>query len=207
MIIDMQNDFCLPESPFQVRTAMAIIPQIKKALEACRNYNIPVIHVIRYYRADGSDVEITKYDGFVKAGGFVVRGTNGAEIVEELRPISGEYVIVKQRYSAFFQTETDILLRRLGVDQIVVTGIQTPTCVRCTISDANSLDYEVIVLTDGTGAQTESIHKANLYDIENIGIKLITTDEFVKHLPSVPKAKLRQIIQAAIEQEGMVTGT
>lgn len=203
MIIDMQNDFCLPGAPFQVASAMTIIPQIKKSLESCRDHKIPVIHVIRYYRSDGSDVEITRYDGFVKAGGVVVRGTKGAEIVKELKPIPGEYLIEKKRYSAFFQSETDNLLKRIGVDQIVVTGLQTPTCIRCTVWDANSLDYEVIVLTDGTGAQTDAIHRANLFDMKNIGIQLMTTDEFVKCLPKVPKANLRQRIQAAIEQKEM----
>lgn len=201
MVIDMQNDFCLPGAPFMVDAGMATIPFIKKALDACREHRLPIIHVFRYYRADGSDVEITRYDGFKKAGGGLIRGTKGAEIVEELKPLAGEYLVIKQRWSAFFQTELDNLLKRLGVDQIVVTGVQTPNCIRGTVWDANSLDYEVIVLTDGTGAKTDEVHHANLFDMKNIGTKLMTTDEFIASLPNVPKDNLRARIQAEIEAE------
>jgi len=57
--------------------------------------------------------------------------------------LAGEYLVCKRRWSAFFQTELDSLLKRLGVDQVVVTGVQTPNCIRGTVWDANSLDYEV----------------------------------------------------------------
>ena len=182
LIIDMQNDFCLPGAPFYVNGALVVAGKIKEALEACRRYKLPVVHVIRQYQQDGSDVEITRYPYFMKVGGGVVKGTKGAEIIEPLKPVDGEHVIVKKRWSAFFQTELDNLLKGLGVTQVVITGVQTPNCIRATVWDANSLDYEVIVLTDGTGAQTPEIHQANLRDMENIGIKLVTTKEFIENL-------------------------
>lgn len=204
MIIDMQKDFCLPGAPFEVYGAMKVAEKIKEALEACRKHGIPVIHVFRYYRADGSDVELTRYDGFAKAGGSLIRGTEGAEIVDELKPIEGEYLIVKQRWSAFFQTECDLLLRRLGVDHIVVTGVQTPNCIRGTVWDANSLDYEVTILTDGTGAKTDEVHQANLYDMKNIGIQLMTTEEFINSLPNVPRENHVEKIRKDIEEKKIV---
>ena len=106
----------------------------------------------------------------------MIEGTKGGEIVDELKPIDGEYLICKRRWSAFFQTELDNLLKRLDVDQVVVTGVQTPNCIRGTVWDANSLDYEVIVLTDGTGASTSEVHEANLNDMKNIGVKLMTVE-------------------------------
>lgn len=199
IIIDMQKDFCLPGAPFEVTGAITVVPYIKRALDACRTHRISIIHVFRYYRVDGSDVELTRYDDFMKAGGGCVQGTKGAEILDELKAIEGEYLIVKQRWSAFFRTELDCLLKRLGVDQIVVTGVQTPNCIRAIVWDANSLDYEVIVLTDGTGAKTAEIHKANLIDMESIGIKLMTTDELIKSLPIIPKDNLRHRIEFEIE--------
>jgi len=183
LIIDMQKDFCLPGAPFEVTGAMNVVPNIQRALNACRSYKIPIIHVFRYYRADGSDVERTRYNEFIKVGGGCVQGTKGAEILDELKPIEREYLIIKKRWSAFFQTELDCLLKRLGVEQIVVTGVQTPNCIRGTVWDANSLDYEVIVLTDSTGAKTAEIHNANLTDMVNIGIKLMTSDEYINSLP------------------------
>lgn len=201
LIIDMQNDFCLQGAPFEVTGAMNVVPYIKRALDACRTHRIPIIHVFRYYRADGSDVELTRYKEFMKAGGGCVQGTKGAEILDELKPIEGEYLIIKQRWSAFFQTELDCLLKRIGVGQIVITGVQTPNCIRCTVWDANSLDYEVIVLTDGTGAKTTEVHNANLSDMKNIGIELMTADELIKSLPIIPQENLRERIQAEIERK------
>ncbi|HHY41095.1 MAG TPA: cysteine hydrolase [Syntrophaceticus sp.] len=200
LIIDMQNDFCLPGAPFEIKDAMSVVPQIKKALDASRNCGLPIIYVIRHYRPDGSDVEITRYHDFMKKGGACIRGTKGAEIIDELKPLKGDYIITKRRWSAFFQTELDILLRRLNVNQIVVTGIQTPNCIRATVWDANSLDYEVIVLTDGTAAKTPDVHRANLYDMQNIGIQLMATDEFISHLPNLPKNNYLQEIRASIEE-------
>lgn len=185
LIIDMQNDFCLPGAPFYVNGALEVAGKIKEALEACRRYELPVVHVIRHYQPDGSDVEITRYPYFMKVGGGLVKGTKGAEIIKPLEPRDGEHLIVKKRWSAFFQTELDSLLKKLGVTQVAVAGVQTPNCIRATVWDANSLDYDVIVLTDGTGAQTREIHEANLRDMENIGIKLMTTKGFIENLPNL----------------------
>ena len=204
LIIDMQKDFCLPGAPFEVYGAMKVSEKIREALEACRTHGLPVVHVFRYYRADGSDVELTRYDGFVKAGTSLVRGTESADILDNLKPVDGEYLVIKQRWSAFFLTELDLLLRRLGVDQIVVTGVQTPNCIRGTVWDANSLDYEVIVLTDGTGAKTDAVHEANLLDMKNIGIQLMTTKEFVSSLPNLPRGNHVTNIRMDIEKKKIV---
>ncbi len=182
LIIDMQNDFCLPGAPFGVKGAMSVVPQIKKAIDAGRSRGLPIVYVIRHHRIDGSDVEITRYQAFVEKGGAFIEGTKGAEIIDELKPVKGDYIVTKQRWSAFFQTELDMLLRRLNANRIVVTGIQTPNCIRATVWDANSLDYKVTVLTDGTGAVSPEVHQANLFDMQNIGIQLMTTGEFTTYL-------------------------
>ncbi|NLV24535.1 MAG: cysteine hydrolase [Deltaproteobacteria bacterium] len=200
LIIDMQNDFCLPGAPFEVFGAMKVSTKIKEVLDACRKHKLPIVHVFRFYRADGSDVELTRYGGFVKAGTSLVRGTKSAEILDDLKPIDGEYLVVKQRWSAFFQTELDLLLRRLGVDHVVVTGVQTPNCIRGTVWDANSLDYEVTVLTDGTGAKTDEVHQANLFDMKNIGIQIMSSEDFINSLPNPKRenhvAKIRKDIES-----------
>lgn len=202
IIIDMQKDFNLEGAPFRVDCGLEAMPYIEKALEATRKTDIPVFHVFRYYRADGSDVEITRYDGFVEKGGGCTIATEGAEIMDSIKPIDGEYQIVKQRWSAFFMTELDLILRRLGVKQVVLAGVQTPNCIRGTAWDANSLDYEVICLTDATNAKTPEVHQANLFDMENIGVKLMTTEEYVKSLendPEGPEANQQERLRSEIE--------
>ena len=203
IIIDMQKDFNVPGAPFRVDCGLEALPYIEEALKATRESNVPVFHVFRYYRANGVDCEITRYDAF-KSKGFhgCTVAEDGAQIMESIRPIAGEYTIVKQRWSAFFNTELDMILRRLGVKQVILAGVQTPNYIRGTVWDANSLDYEVIVLTDATNAKTPEVHQANLFDMANIGIKLMTTAEYVECLkkdPDGPEATFQERIREEIE--------
>ncbi len=179
IIIDMQNDFVLPNAPMCVAGAMEIIPNLEKILQYFRNAAWPIFHVIREYRADGSDVEKTRKYDFLNNRSYCVPGTQGCEIVKELIPLEGEYRIVKNRFSAFMNTELDFMLRRLDINHIVVCGVQYPNCIRATIFDGVSLDYEVTLVTDATGAATEEVAKANIYDISNIGVNCLTTEQFL----------------------------
>jgi nicotinamidase-related amidase len=178
IIIDMQNDFVLPGAPACVTGAVASIPKIREALGFFRNKTLPVFHVIRAYRADGSDIEITRFKGFTQEKPYCVPSTKGAEIVEELKPLPGEYQVIKNRFSGFMQTELDFMLRRLGITHIAVCGTQYPNCIRTTIFDGISYGYHVILLTDATSAQTPEIAEANIRDIANIGVECLTVAEF-----------------------------
>lgn len=180
LIVDMQNDFALPGAPQCVAGAMRVIPNLKKVLDRFRTRSLPVFHVIREYRADGSDIEATRLQAFLAKQRYCVPGTKGCDVVDELRPIEGEYRIVKNRFSGFMNTELDFMLRRLGISGIVVCGIQYPNCIRATIFDGVSLGYNVTLITDATGAQTEEVAKANIHDISNIGVTCVTTQQFLK---------------------------
>ncbi len=178
IIIDMQNDFVLPGAPACVAGAYASIPKIREALDFFRNKTLPVFHVIRAYRADGSDIEITRLKAFTQEKPYGVTGTKGAEIVDELKPLPGEYQIIKNRFSGFMQTELDFMLRRLNVSHIAVCGTQYPNCIRTTIFDGVSYGYHVTLLTDATSAQRPDIAQANIRDIANIGVECLTVAEF-----------------------------
>jgi nicotinamidase-related amidase len=86
LIVDMQNDFVLPGAPACVNSAYETIESVKELLDFYRMINHPVFHVIREYRSDGSDIEITRYDNFVNNKKIVVPNTNGCKIVEKLQP-------------------------------------------------------------------------------------------------------------------------
>lgn len=179
IIVDMQNDFALPGSPMCVAGAMAVLPNIKRVLTFFRKRSFPVFHVVREYRADGSDIEITRLQSFLSQQQYCVPGTKGSAIVDGLEPLANECRIVKNRFSAFMNTELDFMLRRLDVPNIVVCGIQYPNCIRTTIFDGVALGYNVILITDAAGAQTDEIARANIFDIANIGVACITTDRFL----------------------------
>ncbi len=184
IIVDMQNDFVLPGSPIRVVGAYDTIPKIRDILDLFRNMKWPVFQVVREYRPDGSDIEITRLQKFLEQESYVVPGTKGAEIVDELRPVDGEYRIVKNRFSAFMNTELDFMLRRLGLDHIAVCGTQYPVCVRTTIFDGVSYGYHVTLLTDAASAQTPEIAETNIRDIADIGVQCLTVAEFTARIKS-----------------------
>ena len=104
---------------------------------------------------------------------FAVAGTQGQRSYDELAPLEGEYVLTKTRMSAFIGTELDLMLRTLGVTSLVVCGIQTPNCIRTTVFDGIAYNYPVVLVDDATGAASEEVHRANIRDMQNIGVKII----------------------------------
>jgi len=174
LIIDMQNDFVLEGRPNRVIGARAVIPKIQAVLAEFRKRNLLVFHIVRVHRPDGSDVEIIRQEKFKKQP-FAVAGTHGAAVIDELAPRPGEYVLEKIRMSAFIGTELDLMLKTLGVTTVVVCGIQTPNCIRTTVFDAIAYNYPAVLVDDATGAASEEIHRANVRDMENIGVRIMRT--------------------------------
>jgi len=181
LIIDMQNDFVLDGAPLRVAQARAAVPKIHLLLDAFRQRNLPVFHILRVHRADGSDVEIIRQDLFNKTP-FAVEGTRGAAVIDELHPLPGEYVITKTRMSAFIGTELDLILRTLKISDLVVTGIQTPNCVRTTVFDAIAYNYPVILIRDAVGAKNDEIHNANIADMAGIGVRIMNAQDLISVL-------------------------
>lgn len=172
-IIDMQNDFVLPGAPACVEGAMGTVPVIAGLLAKARAEGWMVLHVVRAHRADGSDAEKSREHLFLEGGGLCGAGTPGAEIVAGLEPASGETVLVKTRFSAFMGTECDMLLRRRGVDTLLVSGTQYPNCIRGTAVDAFALDYDVVVVTDACSARTPGVAESNINDMRAMGITCV----------------------------------
>ncbi|MBD5154470.1 MAG: isochorismatase family protein [Oscillibacter sp.] len=185
IVIDMQNGFLNPESPLCIRGARATVPACARVIAACRRAETPVIFVNRAYRADGSDVEHTRYQIWAEGGKPLTPGSTGPISIEnppEFGRCASDYEIVKPRYSAFFQTSLDLLLRRLKVDTVVLTGTTTPNCIRTTCYDAISLDYQVVVLEDCCSSNTEEIQRANMLDMKNVGTEIRSSSQFLREL-------------------------
>ena len=119
IMIDMQRGFLDPASPLCIPSAAATVPACAAAMDACRRAGAPVVYATRHYRADGSDVERCRREVWF-AGGRPLSEVCPPEMSdafpEEFTVEAGDYCIVKPRFSAFFSTQLDLLLRRLGVD-------------------------------------------------------------------------------------------
>jgi nicotinamidase-related amidase len=185
LIVDMQNDFVDPDSPFCIAGARATVPHLSRLLAEARMRGWVVVHVVREHRVDGTDVEWPRREGFLAAGGYAIPGTRGVRIIEELTPVSGEYRIVKPRFSGFMQTNLDAVLRRRGVERVVVCGTQYPNCLRATAFDALALDYRVVVALEATSAKTPEVAAANISDLEAVGIPCRPIDEILASTPGV----------------------
>ena len=174
LVIDMLNDFVY--GSLKCERAFRIIPNIKKLIETGREYDIPIIY--------GNDSHLPNIDKeFELWGPHAVRGTKGAEVIDDLKPTKGDYVIEKRRYSAFFQTDLDILLRELGVEGIVLTGLHTNVCVRHTAADAFFRGYKIIVPEDCVEAFTEEDHVSGLDYLKKIyGAQITTSDDVIRKI-------------------------
>ncbi|GAA0185155.1 hypothetical protein LIER_32443 [Lithospermum erythrorhizon] len=172
LVIDMQNDFILAGAPMLVKGGEAIVPNVIKAVEVARTRRIPIIWVVREHDPLGRDVELFRRHMYAPGQSKpTAKGSAGAELVEGLVIKEGDYKLVKTRFSAFFNTHLHSYLQGLGVDSLVITGVQTPNCIRQTVFDAVALDYQhVTVIHDATAAATPEIHIANIFDMKNIGV-------------------------------------
>lgn len=169
LVIDMQGGFIDETSPTCIPAARETIPACAAVQEKARELGIPVIFVIRKYAADGSDVEFTRYPDWLRGGKpcSTETGPLGWAPVFAVKP--GDILLYKPRYSAFFQTNLDGLLRRKGIDTVVVTGTTTPNCIRATVFDAISLDYNTVLLEDCCSSVTEEIQRVSMDCMGRIG--------------------------------------
>ena len=180
IIIDMQNGFIEENSPLCIKHAKETIPNISDVIKKAHSRNIPVIYVTRIYREDGSDVEKCRFDNWNKLKPLTLsaKGALSADMPSEFEVLDTDYKIIKPRFSAFFNTELDLILRRLNIKHLYLCGTTTPNCIRTTCYDALSLDYEVSIINDCTSSRTMEVQQANIIDMKYIGASIINHQEF-----------------------------
>lgn len=154
LIIDMLNDFVLPGAPLEVPETRRIVRTIKNEIRRAHAAGIPVLYVCDSHSRD--DPEFNRFGWPAHA----VRGTRGAEVIEDLKPEQRDIVIPKSTYSGFYGTALDSTLRQLGVDTVRLTGDVTHICVLFTASDAVLRGYSVIVVEDGVAGIEKEDHEA-----------------------------------------------
>lgn len=180
IIIDMQRDFVDPDGACCVAGAAATVPAIKKLADEGRKKGWRIVHVVRSHDKSGADAEPFRAHLFSDGAGYAVSHSDGARIVDELTPQKGDVVVCKVRFSGFFATKLDLVLRGWGVRRLVVCGTQYPNCVRATAVDGISLDYEVVVCTDASSAATPEVARANIHDLENMGIRCLDLESTLR---------------------------
>lgn len=154
LVIDPQVDFVTIAHEGTAETALRVIVRL---VAAARAGGTPVVFTEEIHRPQLVDFG-RELDGDEPV--HCIEGTSGAELVADLRPQPGEWVIRKRRYSAFFATDLDLLLRGLGVSTIVACGLLTDVCVHYTCVDAHQLDYHVHVVPEATAGSSIAAARA-----------------------------------------------
>lgn len=163
LVIDMLNDFVEENSPLKTPAAKTIIPDIQKRIQDARQKGMIIIYVCDAHSPN--DKEFTKWPP------HALKGTRGAEIIEELKPHLEDSIVLKDRYSGFqrtFGTNLDLLLESWGVKRIYITGILTNICIFFTAVEASMRDYEVVIWADSVAALSEKDHEIALDQMERV---------------------------------------
>jgi nicotinamidase-related amidase len=132
---------------------------VREIVDAARNHGVPVIFVQEVHKPSLVDFG-RELDG--TEGVHCLEGDPATELADGLGPHPGEYLIRKRRYSAFFATELDLVLRSFGVSTLVLVGALTDVCVHYTFADAHQHDYHCRVVTDCVGGSSHDAHLAAL---------------------------------------------
>ncbi len=174
LVIDMQHFFLNPASPTFTCGGLVILPTLKQLIAAFREAGRPVIYTRHVHHPDRLDAGIMEW--WWK--GMCLEGSPESEVHSDIAPLPNEKVILKHRYSAFYNTDLEIVLRCLKIEDLVISGIMTNMCCESTARDAYYRDYKVFFLADGTGSINEEMHKASLLNLA-FGFAFVTTADWV----------------------------
>ena len=156
-MIDLLQDFFQDGLLAEHRASLA--NATNELVDAAHAASIPVIWIRQEYKADLSDAPLynRKHNKPV-----TIKNTPGSMLLPELHRKEDDYEIVKKRYSSFFETNLHSLLQELQVDTLIITGINTMTCVRTTSIDAYQRDYQVILALDAVDAYDVEQHENSI---------------------------------------------
>jgi ureidoacrylate peracid hydrolase len=194
LVIDMQNDFGANGGMFEragvdISGIQAVVPNVRAAISAARSVSMPIVYLKMAFKPDLSDAGPVTAPNLVKhaplhpgkvvtapdgsSSRILVRDTWNTEIIPELRPQPEDTVVYKSRFSGFYRTELDDVLRRRGIEALIVTGCTTSVCVESTVRDAMFRDYRCLILEDCTAepigaTESRSNHQASLLTMQTL---------------------------------------
>lgn len=181
ILIDVINDFMHPQGVNYYPVYDEVLSAIHRVLSIAREAGWMIVHVREthplHHREDFE---------FEKLPQHCLEESHAIQWAEGIQVLPGEYVVQKRRYSAFFETDLNLLLREKGVEQVVVVGVKTHVCVRATVQDAFGWGFRPAVVREAVGSNHTHLHLASLEDIQRYMGEVISLEEF-EHWALFPK--------------------
>lgn len=174
LVVDMQKFFLDPASPTFTCGGLAILPSLKRLIQAFREVKRPVIYTCHVHHPDRIDAGIMEWWW----EGMCLEGSPESKVHDDIAPALNEKVVFKHRYSAFYNTDLETVLRCMKIEDLVISGIMTNMCCESTARDAYNRDYKVFFLADGTGTINEEMHLASLLNLA-FGFAYVTTVDWI----------------------------
>jgi nicotinamidase-related amidase len=160
LLIDVINDFFHPKGVNYHSEYDEILDWIKKVLTLARKKNLMVIHVRENHPSQHlDDYEFEKLPVHCTSDSSSIDWAPGIEVLEN------EFIIEKRRYSAFFETGLNLLLKEAKIDQVIIVGVKTHVCIRATTQDAFGWGYRPMLVKEAVGSNYHHLHEASLEDI------------------------------------------
>lgn len=197
LTVDVQRDFSLPGAVAYVPGTEEIIAAIGRLVGAYRTEALPVVHIVRLYLPDGENADLCRREGIRGGARIVAPGTDGAELIEDLKPhalvrmdpdlllrgqaqqiADNEWMLYKPRWGGFYKTGLEDHLRSRGVDTVLVCGCNFPNCPRTTIYEASERDFRIVVAADAVSG----LYDRGMRELEGIGAVLSGVDECLEWL-------------------------
>ncbi|HXS40352.1 MAG TPA: isochorismatase family cysteine hydrolase [Stellaceae bacterium] len=198
VIVDMQNDFVHPEGGFAHRARenpeakidlpflMGTVPYAKRLADSFRRAGRPVVYIAHVLKPDYSDAQFPYWRatrGSLSGNRtFITEGTWGAQIIDELKPLPGEHLVVKKGFGGFSNTPLDTILRNLGVTTCVICGVTTCVCVSTTVRGGVEHNYRMILVSDAVAEVHRDTHEAELKTMARVFAEVKTTGEVIAML-------------------------
>ena len=172
LVIDMLEDFFREGFLKDIRAE--ITQSINKLVFECRSRDVPVIWVRQEFKEDLSDAFPIMRKQNIH---ITIAGTQGSQILPELDRLETEHEIVKKRYSAFFKTNLEELLKEFDTTELLLAGINTHACIRMAAIDAYQRDYEVTIPIECVASYDRNHHEVTMTYIEDHIAKLVNLED------------------------------
>ena len=200
IVIDVQNGFVSKGGSYDllgmdVSRYREVIPKIHDLVTVCRSAGLPVFYTQAVRESSGIDL-LTKTHKIlpksreerIKKRPICIRGTWDADIVDDIKPMHGDHVVIKRRDSAFHDTEIGVWLRSIGVDTLIFCGIDTSICVETSLREAFNIGYDIVLISDATASSNRKHYESTLENVKDYYGIVMELKELFQYLSIQPQA-------------------